>query len=180
REYLNSYLRNEISVSRRWLWANERSMWFQYTAALVLKVGTLIFALMLWRDGKIGVSDFVMSVSISLLIITEARNIGRRFVDLFEYIGNISNGVHTIVRDHEIEDAPQAKPLVVQRGAIEFRSVSFGYVPQVNVFENLNLRIEPGQRVGLVGFSGSGKSTLVSLILRLYDPQQGAIFIDDQ
>lgn len=74
----------------------------------------------------------------------------------------------------------EAKPLQVTQGCIELRDVTFSYVPGSPVFENLNLRIEGGQRVGLVGYSGSGKSTLLNLILRLYDPQQGSILIDGQ
>lgn len=180
RNYLDSYLGNEIKASRRWFWSNEKTQWFQYLAALTLKIGTLCFALVLWRDGAISVADFVMSVSLSLLIISEVRNLSRRFIDLFEYLGNIANGVHTIVRAHEIVDRPGAQPLRIERGRIEFRDVGFGYNEHRNVFDNLNLRIEAGQRIGLVGYSGSGKSTLLSLILRLYDPQRGAILIDGQ
>jgi ATP-binding cassette subfamily B protein len=180
RGYLDGYLRNEISASRRWLWSNEKILWFQYLSALILKVGTLLFALLLWQRNHISVADFVMSVSLSLLIIGEVRNVSRRFIDLFEYIGNIANGVHTIVRDHEIVDRPDAQPLRITHGCIELRDVSFGYTPHSKVFDGLNLRIEGGQRVGLVGYSGSGKSTLLNLILRLYDPQQGSILIDGQ
>ncbi|KXK42014.1 ABC transporter ATP-binding protein, partial [Nitrosomonas europaea] len=138
------------------------------------------FALWLWQQNQISVADFVMSVSLSLLIIGEVRNISRRFIDLFEYIGNIANGVGIIVREHEIVDRPGAQPLHITRGCIELRGVTFGYSPDNPVFENLDLRIEGGQRVGLVGYSGSGKSTLLNLILRLYDPQQGSILIDGQ
>lgn len=180
RGYLDSYLRNEIMTSQRWLWSNEKILWFQYLSALILKVGTLLFALLLWQQDRISVADFVMSVSLSLLIIGEVRNISRRFIDLFEYIGNIANGVYTIVRDHEIVDRPGAQPLRITQGCIELRDVSFGYTPHSRVFEGLNLCIEGGQRVGLVGYSGSGKSTLLNLILRLYDPQQGSILIDGQ
>jgi ATP-binding cassette subfamily B protein len=49
-----------------------------------------------------------MAVSLSLLIIAEVRNLSRRFLEFFEFIGNISNGVRTIVRPHELIDAPQA------------------------------------------------------------------------
>lgn len=169
---------NEIRQGRKSMWFNEKLQWFQMTAALILKVGTLYFAFVLWRDGKIGVAEFVMSTSLSLMIISEARNIGRRFVELFEYAGNIANGVHTIVQPHEITDQPNAKDVTITRGDIEFRDVRFGYNPERPVFRDLNLRITGGQRVGLVGFSGSGKSTLVNLIMRLYEPQQGAIYID--
>ncbi len=99
-----------------------------------------------------------MSISLALLIISEVRNLGRRFLEFFEYIGNIASGVHAIIRSHEIVDSQQAEALEVTRGAIEFRNVTFGYTAERNVFEQLNLTIEPGQRVGLVGYSGSGKS----------------------
>ncbi|BBL34619.1 putative multidrug export ATP-bindingpermease [Nitrosomonas stercoris] len=180
RDYLQNFLNNEIAAARRWLWSNEKILWFQYLLALTLKVGTLLLALWLWQHNQITVADFVMSISLSLLIINEVRNISRRFIDLFEYIGNITNGVYTIVREHEITDIADAKPLQVTAGCIELRDVNFSYVPGSPVFEQLNLRIEGGQRVGLVGYSGSGKSTLLNLILRLYEPQQGSILIDSQ
>lgn len=180
RDYLKGFLNNEIAAARRWLWSNEKILWFQYSLALTLKVGTLLFALWLWQHNQITVADFVMSISLSLLIINEVRNISRRFIDLFEYIGNITNGVYTIVREHEITDIAGAQPLQVTAGCIELRDVDFSYVPGNPVFEQLNLRIEGGQRVGLVGYSGSGKSTLLNLILRLYEPQQGSILIDGQ
>jgi ATP-binding cassette subfamily B protein len=178
REYLDEYLDAEIKTARTAMSYMEKIHWFQYSAAVVLKVGVLFLAAYLWRYGKIDVAGFVMSISLALLIISEVRNLGRRFLEFFEFIGNIANGVHSIVRPHEVTDAPEAKALKVRSGSIEFRDVTFGYTPERNVFENLSLTIEPGQRVGLVGYSGSGKSTLVNLVLRLYEPQQGTILID--
>jgi ATP-binding cassette subfamily B protein len=99
-------------------------------------------------------------------------------LELFEYIGNIANGVETIIQAHEIVDSPNAVPLKISQGRIEFRNVCFSYDENKTVFDNLNVVIESGQRVGLVGFSGSGKSTFVSLILRSFEPQSGQILID--
>jgi len=178
REYLNKYLDAEIATGRVSMLYMEKIHWFQYSAAMVLKVGVLSLAAYLWRYGKIDVAGFSMSIMLALLIISEVRNLGRRFLEFFEYIGNIANGVHSIIRPHEVVDAPHAQPLQIRHGSIEFRNVTFGYVPERNVFENLNLVIPPGQRVGLVGYSGSGKSTLVNLVLRLYEPQRGSILID--
>ncbi|WP_084544659.1 ABC transporter ATP-binding protein [Derxia gummosa] len=183
--------------------------WFQFLAAAALKIGMLWYAIRLWREGAIGVAEFVTVTGLALLIITEARNLSRRFLELFEYSGNVANGVNTIARPHEIVDAPGARHVVVERGAIELREVVFGYGHRAGdgapttksrgagtdanagktaarggddgaplVFDRLSLRIAPGERVGLVGASGSGKSTLVNLVLRLYDPQSGAILID--
>jgi ATP-binding cassette subfamily B protein len=64
------------------------------------------------------------------------------------------------------------------RGAIAFEDVSFAYVPGEPVLKNVSVRVEPGQRVALVGATGSGKTTIVNLLLRFYDVQQGRITID--
>jgi ATP-binding cassette, subfamily B, bacterial len=178
RRYIDRYLEAEVSAARTAHAHTERIRWFQHLSALVLKVGTLLFSLDLWKRGRIDVGTFVMSTSMALLIITEARNLGRRFMEFFEYVGNIENGVRTIVQPHEVKDRTPAAELVVRAGEIRFEDVTFGYRPDVPVFEDLNLTLRAGERVGLVGYSGSGKSTLVSLILRLYDPQRGKVLVD--
>jgi ATP-binding cassette subfamily B protein len=178
RQYLRGVLGKEIGAARKAFGYNEKIVLFQFTAALALKLGMLIVAVLLWRDGRIGVAEFVMSTSLSLVVIGEARNISRRFLEIFEYTGNVENGVRTIVRPHEIVDAPHAREIPIERGTIEFDHVDFGYNPDRPVFKNLNLRIEAGQRVGLVGFSGSGKSTMLNLLMRLYEPQGGRVLID--
>ena len=78
----------------------------------------------------------------------------------------------------EIEDAPDAAVLQEVRGAIELDHVSFAYRPDEPVLENLDVRIAPGEKIGVVGPSGAGKSTLFALLLRLYDPVGGRILLD--
>jgi len=137
-------------------------------------------ALTLWERGAITVGQFVMAVSLSLLIIAEVRNLSRRFLEFFEFIGNIANGVRSIVRAHELIDADDARAGVALRGDIAFSHVDFRYGDGKQVFADLSVAIPAGQRVGLVGLSGSGKTTFVSLLLRLFDPQGGAVRIDGQ
>lgn len=178
RRYLNDQLKRELREVRKSNWYSERIRWFQFISAAILKIGTLYYSLSLWSQGKIAAADFVVATSLSLLIISEARNLSKRFLEFFEHIGNIANGVHTIIQPHEIIDRDNAINHAITKGSIEFRQVYFSYSSEKTVFTNLSVTIQPGERVGLVGFSGSGKSTFVNLILRLFDPQSGQILID--
>jgi ATP-binding cassette, subfamily B, bacterial len=78
----------------------------------------------------------------------------------------------------EIQDRPDAIPARGLKGEIEFRDVSFDYGDGRDVLRDVSFSVSPGQTLALVGVSGAGKSTIVSLILRLYEPQRGAILID--
>lgn len=64
-------------------------------------------------------------------------------------------------------------------GEIEFKNVRFGYLSHEPVLNNINFKIHPGEMIGIVGHSGSGKSTLINLLMRLYDPNEGEILIDN-
>ena len=80
-----------------------------------------------------------------------------------------------------IEDVPHAPELVVSRGAVEFRNVSFRYAsaPQKPVLTDISFTLRPGEHVALVSESGGGKTTLTNLLMRLYQPDSGEIMIDD-
>jgi ATP-binding cassette, subfamily B, bacterial len=172
----SSYARELETVLRSNL-AMERVRWFQFGASAVLKAGTVALAVWLHARGSIGVGQFVMAVSLALLIIAEVRNLSRRFLELFEYLGNVGSGVRAILRPHELVDAPGASERRIESADIEFDQVRFAYADGAQVFDGLQVKIPCGQRVGLVGLSGSGKSTFVSLLLRLYDPLAGCIRI---
>ena len=66
------------------------------------------------------------------------------------------------------------------KGEVEFRNMTFGYDPHKPVLRNINLRVKPGEMIGLVGHSGAGKSTLINLICRFYTPDSGGLYIDGQ
>src|SRR6185436_16064502 len=79
-----------------------------------------------------------------------------------------------------LAEVPDAEPLKLERGEIEFRNVSFAYEPENSVLRGVSLTVPPGRTVALVGPSGSGKSTLVNLTLRFFDPERGKVMIDGQ
>jgi ATP-binding cassette subfamily B protein len=180
RQYLGRYLDREVQTARRTFWFMERMRWFQFIATLSLQVGMVSYAARLWMDRSISAGSFAMVASLLLLVINDIRNLSRRFLEFFEYIGNVADGVGIIIRPHEITDVPEARELIVTQGEIRFENVKFSYPGGMEVFDGLDLTIRPGERVGLVGFSGSGKSTFVNLILRLYEIQSGRVLIDGQ
>ncbi|MCB0414119.1 MAG: ABC transporter ATP-binding protein [Bdellovibrionales bacterium] len=179
-DYLDHHLNFEVKKGQETLWFMEKIRWFQFSFALLLQVGVLLFSVYLWEQKALTIGQFTMVTSLSLLIINDARGLSRRFLEFFEYIGNINDGVSIMIVDHEIIDSPHSKELQVTQGAIQFKNVGFKYNDGKHVFKNLNLQIAPRERIGLVGFSGSGKSTLINLLLRLYEIQNGSIEIDGQ
>jgi len=179
-DYLTDYLNHEVDHALRTYWYMEKLRWFQFTAAMVLMISMVGYALKIWSEGSMTVGEFSMVAGLAIMLIEAARGLSRSFLEFFEYLGNISDGVSIFVQSHEIIDQPDASVLQVTRGEIVFDDVSFIYQEGLRVFTHLSVTIEPRQQVGLVGFSGSGKSTFVNLTLRLFEAQGGTIKIDGQ
>jgi ATP-binding cassette subfamily B multidrug efflux pump len=95
-------------------------------------------------------------------------------------MGTVQDGINTIARRRAVVDRADARPLQVERGAVSFENVRFGYGGERAVIDGLNLNIRAGEKIGLVGRSGAGKSTIVNLLLRFYDLEGGCIRIDGQ
>ena len=95
----------------------------------------------------------------------------RRMVNSLERIYDVLD------EEPDIVDGEEAKDIDI-RGEVEFKNVSFGYKTYEQVLTDINLKVEPGEMIGLVGSSGTGKSTMINLIMRLYDVEEGAILID--
>ena len=126
------------------------------------------------------IGDFTLILTINSYLLDYLLNISRELREYSENIGNISQAMLIIETKNDLEDHYAAKELIVPKGRIVFENVSFNYTDKTNLFENQYITIEPGQKVGLVGYSGSGKSTFVNLILRLFDVTSGKILIDNQ
>ena len=78
----------------------------------------------------------------------------------------------------ELTDKPGAGEMKPIRGRLEFRDVTFAYIPGIPVLEDVNLTIEPGESVAFVGLTGAGKTSLVSLVQRFYDVTEGQVLVD--
>ena len=179
-DYLGEFIDEEIAAAKRTFWFMEKMRWFQFLSAMVLMVSMVGYALAIWAEGGMTVGEFSMVAGIAIMLIEAARGLSRSFLEFFEYIGNISDGVSVFIQPHDIVDKAQAKAIQIDKGNIQFSKVDFTYPEGLAVFNTMNVDIKPYQKIGLVGFSGSGKSTFVNLILRLFEPNSGVISIDGQ
>ncbi|TGG94222.1 ABC transporter ATP-binding protein [Natronospirillum operosum] len=134
----------------------------------------------LWLQEAVSVGAIAVAIALALRMNGMAQWIMWEISALFENIGNVNDGMNTIARPREVMDAPEAPPLAVPQGRVQFRQVRFHYGKGHGVFDNLDLDIRPGEKVGLVGRSGAGKSTLVNLLLRFHDVESGQVLIDGQ
>jgi ATP-binding cassette subfamily B multidrug efflux pump len=146
---------------------------------LVFTIAAL--SIWLWSKGSVSVGAIAIVIGLVLRLNSMSQWIVWEVSSLFENIGTVADGRNTLSQPRLVQDIPNANPIAVSQGAIQLKNVNFNYGSEENrVFENLNLDIKPGEKVGVVGRSGSGKSTLVNLLLRFYDIESGEIIIDQQ
>lgn len=146
----------------------------------LLIVASTGLALWLWTQSLITVGAIALATGLVIRIVNMSGWIMWVVNGIFENIGTVQDGLHTIAQPLTVTDKPQAPALKVDRGAIRFDHVNFNYGKGSPVIRNLDLAIRPGEKIGLIGPSGAGKSTLVNLLLRLYDIDGGRILIDEQ
>ena len=156
------------------------SLW---TLNVLLIFSTTTLGINLWLQGAITPGAIAIVLSLAIRLTGMSHWIMWEFGNLFENIGVVQDGINSVSVEQTVVDEPDAKELQVKRGEIEFRNVGFSYRNPSNrdkkeVFNGLDLCIEAGEKVGIVGRSGAGKSSLVSLLMRFYDIQEGNIFID--
>src|SRR3712207_6691156 len=102
----------------------------------------------------------------------------RLWAKLAKVMARAERILEVLEEEPDVQDRPGARPAPPLRGHLRFDGVSFGYDPRRPVVRDVCLEAEPGQFVAVVGATGAGKSTLAGLLLRLYDPDRGAIVVD--
>jgi ATP-binding cassette subfamily B protein/ATP-binding cassette subfamily B multidrug efflux pump len=143
-----------------------------------LVFSTAALGIYLWLNGSITPGAIAIVMSLAIRLTSMSHWILWEISGLFENIGTVQDGINTLSVPSKVNDKPNAVALNVNLGDIIFDRVNFSYNTNEAVFENLDLQIPAGEKVGIVGRSGAGKSSLVSLLLRFYDIQSGAITID--
>ena len=140
---------------------------------VVIAVGGLLI-----MNGEL---DYVDLITFSLYITTFVNPIRRltQFSEMYmQGMAGFSRFLEVMNTEPAVTDAPDAAELTALRGEVELRDVSFAYQDGVPVLARVNLRVEPGRTLAVVGPSGGGKTTLCSLIPRFYDVTDGAVLVD--
>jgi ATP-binding cassette subfamily B protein len=143
---------------------------------VLLLGGTIV----MWQAGQATPGDIVAAGAIAIRIAQMTGWVSFTLMAIYSSVGEIEDGMGTLTPRTRIDDAPEAQPLADVQGGVTFDNLSFSYGRKTGGIDGITLTIKPGEKVGIVGASGAGKSTLVSLLLRLYAPEQGRILIDGQ
>jgi len=160
---------------------SSRSGWFAPFTGVLATLGLALTLVIGGRGialGNLTLGQLTQSLFYVFLFLAPLQE----FSDLFE---RFANGIACAQRIFllldtrpDIVEAPETISLPPLQGRIEFRDVSFGYRPGKTVIHDLNLMIEPGETLAIVGPTGHGKSTLVQLLTRFYDVDKGAVLLD--
>jgi ATP-binding cassette, subfamily B, bacterial len=144
----------------------------------------LTTALILWYGARL-VQNQVLTPGDLLVFLAYLKSAFKPMQDFAKYTGRLAKAsaagdrvLDILEQVPDVRDLPGAMPAPAFSGAVQFADVSFSYELGHEVLKDIDFQVYPGQHVALLGSSGSGKSTLASLLLRLYDPVQGAVLID--
>jgi ATP-binding cassette subfamily B protein len=159
-----------------------RNVWAVEVVCAILQMIILVGGILAIRNGSIGFATFLLFQVYIMRIIENIRRSSMIVRQMEVVAGDAQEMTELLEQPPLIQDSPDAKHVDIKSGVIEFKNMSFQYdskrITNKSLFRDFNLRVEAGQKVGLVGPSGGGKTTLTRLLLRFLDILEGSITID--
>ncbi len=143
-------------------------------------IALLIFMIYLRKINVITTGDFVFVMTITFFVVDNIWKLVSEVGDFIGKMGDLKSSFAVLQIPNNRLDKSNAKDLEVIKGKIVFQNISFAYNKNKQIFNELNIEIKAGEKIGLVGQSGAGKSTLISLLLKNFKVTSGDILIDDQ
>jgi len=154
---------------------------FHPTVEAVSSFGTVIvvaFGGWLALEQRLSVSDIVGFLLYLNLFYQPISTLARVTEDLQLAVAGADRVFEVLDTEPDIVDSSDAVEIAQSKGELEFKNVSFEYIPSVPVLKNVSFKAEAGKMLALVGPTGVGKTTVISLIARFYDPVAGSILLD--
>lgn len=182
------YQRKKFGETNRLLYrqGNSINRRFELSSPLTEFLAICVFSLVLWFGGRIVVNggmdaaSFIQLILTFALLIQPAKSFSTSYSKINVGLASSARIFEILDADNTIREAPDAKPINGFQQAIEYKNVSFTYKGhhQREILKGINLRVEKGKMIALVGQSGAGKTTLVDLLPRFYDIASGEILVD--
>jgi ATP-binding cassette subfamily B protein len=174
-----SMARYEVAATKTWTSLG----WLNFGQGAIFGAGMLVIMLMSAREVAAGtqtIGDFVFVNAMLMQLSVPLNFIGFIYREIRQGLTDIEQMFDLLDVPAEIEDRPDARPLAVAEGRVEFRDVHFSYDPNREILKGISFEVPAGKTVAIVGPSGAGKSTISRLLFRFYDVQSGKILIDGQ
>lgn len=141
-------------------------------------LGFMFVSIWVFKQQLINTTEFIYANTLFAMLSESIFGITWIYNNLSRTYGQLNSALETIAIEPEITDSPSARKLDIKKAAVSFDKVGFSYNGKRRIFNNLNVEIKAGEKVGLVGMSGSGKSTFIKLLARYFDVKSGAVKIN--
>ena len=154
---------------------------YSFMVEMLFASGTAFFiytGAMYVNSGKMTLGDLTLVLAYLAQIYIPLAKIVRNINDIQSSMTSIERVFNLLDQEKEVKETADPLPLSRSKGHITFKEVSFSYKPEKQVLHNISFEIKPGDRVGIMGSTGAGKTSLISLLLRFYDCNNGAIMLD--
>lgn len=170
----------EAAAQRNALQHIERLRLAHAAAVWVVSGLTLAWGVFLWQQGRISAGDVVVCGTFTLALLQASRDFAVALVEMSHYWSRVGEAIETLMVPHDRPDDDHAEKVLPRGGSISLEGVSFRHADGNWVLDDIDLHIEAGTKLGIVGPSGVGKSTLLAIIRRLYPVDRGRVLIDGE
>ena len=142
--------------------------------------GLIYYAATMVGDGSLEINNFFSFLAAMMLSYQPVRSLATLNIGIQQSLSGARRVLAVIDEERKINENINAKDLVIDKAKIEYKDVSFGYDAKKEILKSINLKIEGGDVMALVGHSGAGKTTIMNLIPKFYNASSGDILIDNQ
>ena len=146
----------------------------------IMLAGLIYYSAIMVRDGALEINNFFSFLAAMMLSYQPVRSLATLNIGINQGLSGARRVLAVIDEERKIYDNINAKDLVIDKAKIEYKDVSFAYDDKKEILKSINLKIEGGDIIALVGHSGAGKTTIMNLIPRFYNASSGEILIDNQ